>query len=96
MRKYEMMFIIRPDLEEAAVTEMIEKIKNVITGHNGEITKEELMGKRRLAYEIQKIRDGIYVLLQFNAPQQVIEELNHTVRISDQIIRHLIVNDVAS
>jgi len=96
MRNYEMMYIIRPELEEAAVNETMEKIKGVITEHGGEMTNEELIGKRRLAYEIQKIRDGIYVLLHFTAPREVVEQLNYTVRISDQIIRHLIVNDMAS
>jgi len=53
------------------------------------------MGKRRLAYEIKKFRDGHYVLVHFNAEPAVVTELDRVLKISDEVIRHLIVNDVA-
>ena len=53
------------------------------------------MGKRRLAYEINKIRDGIYVLVHFNATPEVVAELDRVMKISDEVIRFLIVKDVA-
>lgn len=96
MRKYELMYIIRPDLEQEAVDATVEKIQAIINNGNGEITKHDVMGKRRLAYEIQKHRDGIYVLIQFTADPDVVTELDRIIRITDEIIRHLVVNDVAS
>lgn len=94
MRKYEVMYIIRPDLEQEAVQATVEKFQNIIN-NGGEITKHDLMGKRRLAYEINKHRDGHYVLVHFNANNEVIAELDRVMKISDEIIRYLIVKDVA-
>lgn len=95
MRKYELMYIIRPELDQEAVDAVVAKIQGVITNQQGEVTSHELMGKRRLAYEINKIRDGIYVLTQFNADPNSVAELDRILRITDEVIRHLIVNDVA-
>lgn len=94
MRKYEVMYIIRTDIEEEVVQSTIEKLQSVIT-NGGEITKHEVMGKRRLAYEIDKFRDGIYVLVQFNATSEVVAELDRVMKISDEVIRSLIIKDVA-
>lgn len=94
MRKYELMFIVRSDLEQEAVDAVVEKFLNVIN-NGGEVTKHEVLGKRRLAYEIQDYRDGIYVLINFNAPAEVVKELDRVIRITDEVIRHLIVKDVA-
>lgn len=94
MRKYELMYIIRPDIEQEAVDGTIEKFQGIIN-HGGEITNHEVMGKRRLAYEINKFREGIYILVNFEANKEVVAELERVMRISDEIIRYLIVNDVA-
>ena len=94
MRKYEVMYIIRPDLEQEAVQATVEKFQNIIN-NGGEITKHDVMGKRRLAYEINKLRDGHYVLVQFNGTPAVVAELERVMKISDEIIRYLIVKDVA-
>jgi small subunit ribosomal protein S6 len=94
MRKYEIMYIIRTDIEETVVQSTIEKFQNIIT-NGGEITKNNVMGKRKLAYEINKFRDGIYVLVHFNAAPEVVVELDRVLKISDEIIRYMIVKDVA-
>ncbi|MDQ1911167.1 30S ribosomal protein S6 [Paenibacillus sp. GD4] len=94
MRKYEVMYIIRPELDQDAVAATVEKFANIIN-NGGEITKSDVMGKRRLAYEINKLRDGHYVLVHFNANNDVINELDRVMKISDEIIRYLIVKDVA-
>jgi small subunit ribosomal protein S6 len=94
MRKYELMYIIRTDLEQEAVDATIQKVQDIIN-NGGEITHHEVLGKRRLAYEIRKYRDGIYVLVKFNAPAPVVAELDRVIRITDEIIRHLIVKDAA-
>lgn len=94
MRKYEVMYIIRPDVEQETVQALVDKFNGII-GNGGEVTKTDVMGKRRLAYEIDKIRDGIYVLVHFNAPTEVVVELDRVMKITDEIIRTLIVKDVA-
>ncbi|GIP36010.1 30S ribosomal protein S6 [Paenibacillus sp. J2TS4] len=94
MRKYEVMYILRSDIEQEAVESAISKFENIIN-NGGEITKSEVMGKRRLAYEINKFRDGIYVLVNFNATPEVVAELDRVMKISDEIIRYLIVLDEA-
>ncbi|MCY9509106.1 30S ribosomal protein S6 [Paenibacillus larvae] len=95
MRKYEIMYIIRPDIEQDQVQATVEKFQGIITNNGGEITKHDVMGKRRLAYEIKKFRDGHYVLVNFIAEPEVVKELDRVMKISDEIIRYLIVNDVA-
>ncbi|KMJ55164.1 30S ribosomal protein S6, partial [Bacillus sp. LL01] len=67
MRKYEIMYIIAPNLEEAANKEIIERFNGVLTTNGAEIEKVEEMGKRRLAYEINDYREGFYVLLSVQA-----------------------------
>lgn len=94
MRKYEVMYIIRSDIEQEVVQATIEKFQGIIN-NGGEVTKHDVMGKRRLAYEINKFRDGIYVLVHFNATNDVIVELDRVMKISDEIVRYLIVRDVA-
>lgn len=94
MRKYELMYIIRPELEQEAVQAAVEKFQGIIQ-NGGEITKHDVMGKRRLAYEINKIRDGVYVLVNFTAAPEVVAELERILKISDEVIRYLITKDVA-
>ncbi|ANA80149.1 30S ribosomal protein S6 [Paenibacillus glucanolyticus] len=94
MRKYEVMYIIRPDIEQEAVQAAVDKFQGIIS-NGGEITKHDVMGKRRLAYEIKKFRDGVFVLVNFNATPEVVAELERLMKISDEVIRYLITNDVA-
>ncbi len=95
MRNYEVMYIMRPELDEQQVQANVEKFANIIN-NGGEISKTTMMGKRRLAYEINKIRDGIYVLVNFKGTNEVINELDRVMRISDEVIRFLIVQDVVA
>lgn len=94
MRKYEVMYIIRPETEQEAVQALVDKFNGIIN-NGGEVTKTDVLGKRRLAYEIEKIRDGIYVLVHFTATTEVINELDRVIKITDDVIRFLIVKDVA-
>jgi small subunit ribosomal protein S6 len=88
------MYIIRTDIEAEAVQSTIEKFQGIIE-NGGEVTKSDVMGKRRLAYEINKLRDGHFVLVHFNGTPAVVAELERVMKISDEIIRYLIVKDVA-
>ncbi|OUN00700.1 MAG: 30S ribosomal protein S6 [Paenibacillaceae bacterium ZCTH02-B3] len=96
MRNYELMYIIRPDLEPDAVQAVTDKIQEVIRGGGGEIRKHEVMGKRRLAYEIGKFREGIYVLVLFSSEPSHVAELERVLRITDEVVRHLVIRDVVA
>jgi len=89
MQAYEVMYIIRPDLEEEEVQTNVEKFAEVVTANGGSDLKTELMGKRRLAYEVKKHNDGYYVLMNFNGETRTIEELERLMKISDAVIRYL-------
>ncbi|GMK38963.1 30S ribosomal protein S6 [Paenibacillus sp. CCS19] len=95
MRKYEVMYILRSDVEQESVQAIVDKFNGVITNGGGEVAKTDLIGKRRLAYEINKQRDGIFVLVHFSAPVEVITELDRVMKIADEVVRVLIVKDVA-
>jgi len=94
MRKYEVMYIIRPDVEQENVQAIVDKFNGIIS-NGGEVTKSDVIGKRRLAYEINKLRDGYFVLVHFNATTEVVNELDRIMKITDEVIRSLIVRDVA-
>lgn len=94
MRKYEVMYIIRPDVEQENVQALVDKFNGIIS-NGGEVIKSDVIGKRRLAYEINKLRDGYFVLVHFNATTEVVNELDRLMKISDEVIRSLIVRNVA-
>ncbi|NIK79281.1 small subunit ribosomal protein S6 [Paenibacillus castaneae] len=94
MRKYEVMYIIRPDVEQENLQAIVDKFHGIIS-NGGEVTKQDVSGKRRLAYEINKLRDGYFVLVHFNATTEVVNELDRIMKITDEVIRSLIVRDVA-
>lgn len=93
MRKYEVMYIQRPELEEEKRKSNVERFNAIITDRGGEIVKLNEMGKRRLAYEIDKNRDGYYVLTNFQANPEAVNELERIMKISDDVIRYLIVRE---
>lgn len=87
------MYIIAPNLEEAANKEIIERYNGVLTNNGAELEKVEEMGKRRLAYEIEKNREGFYVKLNVKASPEAIAEFNRLIKINENVIRVLIVKD---
>jgi len=91
MRDYEAMFIIKPDLEEEAVNATVAKFQDLVTGGGGTVHNVDRWGKRRLAYEIADYTEGIYVVMDFSAESGVARELERVFRITDEVIRHLIV-----
>ncbi len=93
MRKYEIMYIIAPNLEEAANKEIIDRYNEVLTNHGAELEKVDEMGKRRLAYEINDYREGYYVLLNVKADSAAINEFNRLIKINDNVIRVLVTKD---
>lgn len=91
MREYEAVYIVKPNFDEEQYAQLIEKYSALIQNNGGEIIKVEPWGKRRLAYEIDKLREGYYVLVRFNAEADVPAELERNFKIADEIMRYLVV-----
>jgi small subunit ribosomal protein S6 len=90
-RSYEIMFIVRPDVEEADLDKLIEGFSSNITSGGGEIKSVEKMGRRRLAYTVRKFNDGFYVLLTVGAPGSLIGEIERRLRVSEPVIKFITV-----
>jgi small subunit ribosomal protein S6 len=90
MTKYEGLFILVPTLEEEARNGIVDRIKGIIE-NNGTIEKIDEWGNRKLAYEIKKFNEGYYVIINFEADSEVVNEIDRISKITDQVIRHMIV-----
>lgn len=91
MNKYEIMFIVRPDMEEAEIKKTAENMKNILTEQKAKILEEKSMGQKELAYEIKKFNTGYYYLFVVEASKEAEEEFNRVARINENLLRHLIV-----
>ncbi len=91
MRKpYEMVFIVRPDLDETQARAAVERVVARIAERGGEVCSVEPWGKRRLAYPIQKHREGYYVLVRFQLEGQRVQDLKSAVALQEDVIRFLV------
>ena len=90
MNKYESIIIVNPNLDEAAVKALEEKFTGLIN-ENGKVESVENRGKKRLAYEISKCNEGIYILFDFEAKPDSIAELERVYRITDDIMKFIVV-----
>jgi len=90
MRHYEICFIVHPDQSEQ-VPAMIERYKGVIAQRNGIVHRLEDWGRRQLTYSIQKVHKAHYVLMNIECDQETVNELEHSFKFSDAVLRHLIV-----
>lgn len=95
MRKYETIFILHPSLDEEAVKAGTEKFQGVIENGGGKVENVDFWGKRKLAYEINKVNEGYYTLINFEATPELPKELDRVFRITDGVIRHIIVKNEA-
>lgn len=93
MKPYEVIFVLRPEMEEEAVATVMEKFKNLIEGRGGKITRLDKWGKRRLAYEIDKVKEGIYMILHFSGGPDIPHELDRVIKITDDVLRFIIVRE---
>lgn len=91
MRPYECMIILDPALEEEQLNGVVERLSSVITSNGGHVEKTENWGKRRLAYEIKGRDEGIYTLLHFKAGHAATQELERIMKITDGVVRYLLV-----
>jgi len=91
MRVYEELFIIKPDAPEEEADQFIEQMRSVVTTSGGTVDKVDKWGKRRLAYRVDKYREGAYVLVQFTSGPDVVKEFERRLRVSDLVIKFLTV-----
>ena len=91
MKKYEVMFIIDPTLEDAQKDATVETVQGIIASE-GEVENVDVWGMRKLAYPIQKKNEGYYVVIDFSADTELPKELDRRLRISDNVIRHMIIS----
>lgn len=90
MRDYEVMFILDPTLDEEAKNSMIENVKSIIN-EDGEAGEADVWGNKKLAYQINKKKEGFYVVAPFKASTELPKELDRRLKISDAVMRHIIV-----
>lgn len=91
MNKYELALVVSAKIEDEARDAVVEAAKNLVTRFGGVITEVEVCGKKRLAYEVQKMNEGYYYFIQFDAEATVPNEIEQRVRIMDNVLRFLCV-----
>lgn len=91
MNKYELIVVVAPNLTEEEVKATVEKTKGVIEGNGGVIDNIDDWGKRRLAYEINDFNEGFYYLFNFSSNPELPKELDRILRITDSVIRHMVI-----
>jgi small subunit ribosomal protein S6 len=90
MRRYELMLVLRPDTADDRVQQILDRTTRGIAGSDGQIIKVSPWGRRRLAYPISGQREGSYFIVVFEAPSAAIEELERSLNITEEIMRHLV------
>lgn len=93
MRQYETMYILRTGIDEEATEAAINRFKSIVEENGGAVDQIDRWGKRRLAYEIDKERDGYYVVMRFKAEPAVAKELDRVFKISGDVLRHIIIRE---
>ncbi len=93
MRKYEIMYILRPDLEDDKEKAVKERLAGILTDNGAEINEVKEMGKRRLAYEIDDLNSGVYAVLYVTAGSEAINEFDRLSKINDDVLRFMVIKD---
>jgi small subunit ribosomal protein S6 len=91
LRDYEILYIVRPDLDEDQLGKAVKSVDTLIVNLGGSSEKTDVWGRRRLAYEVDHLREGQYVLTDFRIEPARVPEMEATLKISDTVFRHLIV-----
>ncbi len=91
MRRYELMLVLRPDTADDRVQQILDRTTRGIAASEGQIVKVSPWGRRRLAYPISGFREGSYFIVVFDAPSEAIDELERSLNITEEIMRHLVV-----
>lgn len=91
MNKYELVVVVKANLEEEAIKAEFEKVNELIVRFGGTVEKVDAWGKRRLAYEIQKMSEGVYNIITFTAPSTAPAEIESRLRIMESVLRFLVI-----
>ena len=91
MRRYELMFVVKPTLEEEATLKVLETIKTLLKEQKAKLVSEKNMGRRELAYEVKGFKNGNYFLLVVEAEPAAVKEFDRVANINEDIIRHIVV-----
>lgn len=89
MKAYEVLYILRPEMDEEAIAALTDKFSEVVTNNGGADVTIDKWGKRRLAYEIDDLREGFYILMNFNGEARTAHEVERVMKISDSVVRFL-------
>lgn len=89
-RDYELGFILTPEVNEEQTRAMLERLEHIVNTHGGQVVRVNQWGRRRLAYPIQHHRDGFYVFMDMVLTPETVNELDRTLKVSEEILRHLI------
>ena len=93
MRRYELMLVLRPDVADDKAQAVIDRTTRQLVAGGGQIIKVAPWGRRRLAYQIDRYREGSYHIVLFTSPPDALVELEHALQISEEVIRHLVTRD---
>ncbi|NMB39286.1 MAG: 30S ribosomal protein S6 [Firmicutes bacterium] len=91
MRTYELMMMINPEMETENIDTIVERISGIVTDRNGEIVDVDQWGKRKLAYEVDGNTEGFYVVIVFKADNEAITEIDRVLKITEEVLRFLLV-----
>jgi small subunit ribosomal protein S6 len=91
LNDYEVALIIRPEVEDEGQEAIIDRLSQILTAEGGQVTNVEKWGRRRLAYPINKVNEGIYYFIQGQFSTPVLSELERNVRLSEDILRHMVI-----
>jgi small subunit ribosomal protein S6 len=90
MRRYELMLVVRPDTPDEQVQALLDRVTRQIAAAGGQIVKQSPWGRRRLAYAIGQYREGSYFLILFDAPSNAVLEMERSLNITEEVMRHLV------
>lgn len=90
MNKYETLFIVNPSVEDAGIKDLIQKFSDLINS-DGKVESTEVVGKKKLAYPVKKCAEGTYVLINFESEGTIISELERNFRITDEVIKFIVI-----
>ncbi len=90
-RQYELMYIVSPEASEQEVSDLHAQVEGIVARFEGKVDKSENWGRRKLAYDIKRQREGIYVLETLTGPGDMVKELGRRLKVIDQVMRHLVV-----
>ncbi len=91
MPKYEMVFIVQPELEEEPLNALVEKMSKTISDLKGQVTQVDSWGRRRLAYPIRNHREGLYYLVEMDMPAAAVRSLEKSIKLMEDVMRYLVV-----